>query len=79
MNLLETFRQDLVAFLVSGVYVVFVIALAEVLRKRVGMPQELTRKVVHVGIGMWIVPTYLIFENVFWAAMPAAGGDPAGH
>ena len=73
MSLLESFRQDLGAFLVSGVYVVFVIALAEVLRRRAGMPQDLTRKIVHVGIGMWIVPTYLIFENWYWAAMPAAG------
>jgi dolichol kinase len=37
------------------------------------MPQELTRKIVHVGIGMWIVPTYLIFEAWYWAAMPALG------
>jgi dolichol kinase len=72
VSLLESFRQDLVAFLVSGIYVVFVIALAEVLRRR-GMPQPLTRKIVHVGIGVWIVPTYMIFENWYWAAMPAAG------
>jgi dolichol kinase len=72
VSLLESFRQDLVAFLVSGIYVVLVIAAAEVLRRR-GMPQPLTRKIVHVGIGMWIVPTYLIFENRYWAAMPAAG------
>ena len=73
MNLLESLQQDLGAILVSAAYVIFVIALAEVLRRRGGMPQEVTRKIVHVGIGMWIVPTYLIFENRVWAAMPAAG------
>jgi dolichol kinase len=37
------------------------------------MPQPVTLKIVHVGIGMWIVPTYLIFESRWWAAMPALG------
>ncbi|RKZ12479.1 hypothetical protein DRQ53_14715, partial [bacterium] len=72
MSLAETFRTDLVAMLISALYVMGVIALAEVLRKR-GMAREVTRKVVHLGIGMWIVPTYMLFQNRIWAALPAAG------
>ena len=72
MNLVESLRVDLFAIIISAAYVIAVIGLAEVLRAR-GLDQAITRKIVHVGIGLWIVPTYLLFESWFWAALPAAG------
>jgi dolichol kinase len=72
VNLVESLRVDLFAIIISAAYVIAVIGLAEVLRAR-GLDQAITRKIVHVGIGLWIVPTYLLFESWFWAALPAAG------
>lgn len=72
MNLLSTFRDDLGAIVISAAYVLAVIAVAEVLRRR-GVAREHTRKIVHVAVGMWIIPTYLLFRHQFWAAVPPAG------
>lgn len=72
MNLLHGFRADLGAMLLSAAWVVLVIGAAEFLRNR-GVAREITRKIIHLGIGMWIVPTYLLFESKVWAALPAAG------
>ena len=71
MSLWQSFMQDLDAFLLSGAYVVLVIGVAEVLRAR-GVARELTRKIVHIGIGTWVVPTYLLFDHRLWAVVPAA-------
>jgi phytol kinase len=72
MSLFEGFRADLVPMLISALYVVIVIGGAEELRAR-GMNEAVTRKIVHLGIGMWIVPTYLLFDHWIWAALPAMG------
>lgn len=65
------FLDDLGAMVVSSVYVLAVLGLAEFLRRR-GVARSTTRKIVHIGIGTWIVPTFLIFEHRTWAVVPAA-------
>lgn len=72
MSPLAGFRDDLDAILVSAVWVLGIIVLAERARSR-GMARESTRKIIHVGIGSWVVPTFLIFDHPFWAVLPAAG------
>jgi dolichol kinase len=64
--------MDWRAVLISALYVLAVLALAEWARRR-GVAAATTRKIVHVGIGTWIVPTYLLFEHKWWAAAPAFG------
>ena len=71
MNLLESFKQDLGAMVLSAAWVLAVIAFAEFMRSR-GMARENTRKIIHVGVGMWIVPTFLLFDHRLWAVLPAA-------
>lgn len=64
--------RDLVAVLLSGVWVLSAIGLAEWLRRRVGVPRPWTRKLVHVAVGSWVLPTFLLFDTRFWAAFPPA-------
>jgi phytol kinase len=71
VSLADSFFQDLDAFLISGLWVVLVIALAEYARTK-GFSAPVTRKMVHVGVGSWILPTYLLFDAWYWAALPAA-------
>jgi len=64
-------QQDLGAIAMSGAYVLGVIAIAELFRKR-GVAREHTRKIIHVGIGMWVIPTFMLFDHRVWAVAPAA-------
>ena len=64
--------QDWRAALWSALYVLAVLGLAEWARRR-GVASATTRKIVHVGVGSWIVPTYLLFESKWWAVAPALG------
>jgi len=64
--------RDIRALIISVVYVGAVVAASELLRRATGKGGEFTRKFVHVGIGLWIVPTIILFETWYWAALPPA-------
>jgi len=65
--------RDIRALVISVVYVGAVVAASELLRRVTGKGGEFTRKFVHVGIGLWIVATIILFETWYWAALaPAA-------
>ena len=69
----EGVMSDLLALALSGLWVILVVSVAELLRRggRLSFPHS--RKVIHVGIGTWILPTTLLFHSPVWAAMgPAA-------
>ncbi len=68
---MSAFLDDLDAMVISTVYVLSVLALAEFARRR-GMPRSSTRKIVHVGIGTWVIPTFLLFDHRLWAVIPPA-------
>lgn len=68
---MNSFLDDLDAMAISTVVVMSVLALAEFARRR-GVPRTVTRKIVHVGIGTWVLPTFLIFEHRLWAVVPPA-------
>ncbi|MBY6275123.1 DUF92 domain-containing protein [Symbiobacterium thermophilum] len=63
--------NDLWAILLAFGYVGGVVAVGEV-GYRMGLPRPIARKVVHVGAGLWIIGTLLVFENRFLAAVPPA-------
>jgi len=64
--------QDLRALVLSFVYCAAAIGAAELIRKIRGYGDEFTRKLVHVTIGLWIIPTLLLFQSWYWAAaLPA--------
>jgi phytol kinase len=63
---------DLSALVLSYLYVTAIVGLAELIRRRAGFSVDFTRKVVHVGVGVWIVPTLLLFDDWRWAIVPPA-------
>lgn len=67
-----TWKPDYTALLVSYGYVFVVLALGELLRRAGRRPLEFTRKFIHVGVGMWIVGTALLFETWYLAIIPPA-------
>ena len=68
---MSSFLDDLDAMVLSTVVVLAVLALAELARRR-GVHKQVTRKIVHVGIGTWVLPTFLLFEHRLWAVLPPA-------
>jgi len=64
-------RSDLVALVTSYVYVFAVILLGEGLGRWVFKGgTAFTRKFVHIGVGMWVVGTVLLFESWQTAIIP---------
>jgi len=60
------------ALALSFGYVLAVVGAAEGLRRAGRVSFDLSRKIIHVGIGTWILPTVLLFQSRWMAAVPAA-------
>ena len=63
---------DPLAVLISFICVFAVLGLAEGLRRAFHLEAEFTRKVVHIGVGMWSWGTAALFENKWLAIIPPA-------
>jgi len=57
---------ELRAILLSFAYVLAVLLLADLSRRRLHMPVDITRKIVHIAVGMWVLPTLWLFERWSW-------------
>lgn len=64
--------NDVLWLLVSFLYVGLVIAAGTLARQGGRRPPDVTRKIVHVGVGSWIVPTTVLFTNPLLASVPPA-------
>jgi phytol kinase len=54
---------------VSFLWIFLVIGIGEGTRRLGGYPPDLTRKIIHIGVGAWALPTALLFESPWWAAL----------
>ncbi len=54
---------------VSVAYVGAAVGASELLRARRGYGDEFSRKVVHVSVGLWIIPTLFLYTKWYWAAL----------
>ncbi len=70
MDINIEWRQDYTALIVSYLYVFAIIGLGELLRRIGRRPLEFTRKLIHVGVGMWMVGTVVLFESWQFALIP---------
>jgi phytol kinase len=56
----------------SYAYAVSLIAVAEWLRRSLGVRQEWTRKLVHIGAGMWVFGMLALFDSWQFGVLPFA-------
>jgi len=63
-------KSDRLALIISYIYVFAVIGVGEGLRRWRGYSTEFTRKLVHIGVGMWAFGTVLLFEHWYFAIIP---------
>lgn len=61
--------QDLIGLFWSYLYVGAVVLLGEG-GHRLGLPREIARKVIHVGVGFWVFGTVALFTSPWIAAIP---------
>src|SRR4051794_13323791 len=65
-------QRDLIALASSFIYPLALLFGAEMIRLRAGWQPEFTRKLVHVGAGMWVFGALALFDH-WWAALIATG------
>ena len=63
---------DPLAILLSFGYVFLILGVAEGLRRALRLDAEFTRKVVHIGVGMWAFGTAALFTSSWAALVPPA-------
>lgn len=64
--------NDLLWLCYSVLYVGLVLAVGTLARQGGRRSPDLTRKIVHIGVGSWIIPTTVMFTNPLLAALPPA-------
>ncbi|HMQ30905.1 MAG TPA: phosphatidate cytidylyltransferase [Chloroflexaceae bacterium] len=64
--------QDWIGLGLSYVYASGLLVLAEVVRRWRGYPQDFTRKLVHIGAGMWVFGVLALFDTWYIGVIPFA-------
>ena len=64
--------RDLIGLAASYAYAISLILTAEALRRVLRIPQELTRKLVHIGAGMWVFGALALFDTWQIGILPFA-------
>ncbi len=65
-------ERDVIGLVASYVYAFALLGAAEAIRKWRGWPQDFTRKMVHIGAGMWVWGVVWLFDNWRWGLVPFA-------
>jgi dolichol kinase len=60
--------SDPALVVLSFVWITAVIVVGEGTRRVAKLPPDVTRKVIHVGVALWALPTALLFRSPWWAA-----------
>jgi phytol kinase len=66
-------NAELLGLLISFGYATGLLVAAEALRRRFGVAPELTRKLIHIGAGMWIFGILALFDRWQIGIIPFAG------
>jgi phytol kinase len=69
---LHVTQRDTVGLVLSYLYAFGLLFVVEAIGKRLKWPQYLTRKIVHIGAGMWIWGILALFDNRTYGLIPFA-------
>ena len=65
-------ERDITGLIFSYVYSFGLLTLTTLVQIRLRLPQDFTRKIVHIGAGMWIFGLYALFDTWYWGVFPIA-------
>jgi phytol kinase len=72
-------RGDALGLGLSYAYAFGMLAGVEALGRRLRWPQEVTRKVIHIGAGMWVWGVLACFDSWTWGLVPFATFIPLNY
>ncbi len=61
---------DIVGLIVSYVYAFALLIVVEALGRQFKWPQHVTRKIIHIGAGMWVWGILYFFDHWYWGIIP---------
>jgi phytol kinase len=64
--------RDIIGLVLSYAYATGLLVLVEVIRRWRGYPQDFTRKIVHIGAGMWVFGVLSLFDTWYIGVIPFA-------
>lgn len=64
--------RDLIGLGISFAYPVLLLGLAESIRRWLGFAQDFTRKIIHIGAGMWVFAVLWLFDTWYIGIIPFA-------
>lgn len=65
-------NSDYIGLVASYVYATTLLVVGEALRRLFGQKPELTRKIIHIGAGMWVFGVLVLFDHWFLGIVPFA-------
>lgn len=65
-------NSDFIGLAVSYAYATGLLVVGEVLRRLFGLPADLTRKLIHIGAGMWVFGVLVLFNRWESGILPFA-------
>ncbi|MBE9199012.1 MULTISPECIES: phosphatidate cytidylyltransferase [unclassified Nodularia (in: cyanobacteria)] len=65
-------NSDLIGLAASYTYAIGLLVLGEALRRLFGVKPDITRKVIHIGAGMWVFGVMLLFQHWEIGILPFA-------
>jgi phytol kinase len=63
-------QGDIIGLILSYIYAFGLLFLVEALGRQLKWPQHVTRKIVHIGAGMWIWGILYFFDHWYWGIIP---------
>ena len=65
-------QGDIIGLILSYIYAFGLLLIVEALGRQLSWPQHLTRKVIHIGAGMWTWGILYFFDHWYFGVIPFA-------
>ncbi|MBN1466246.1 phosphatidate cytidylyltransferase [candidate division KSB1 bacterium] len=65
-------KYDIAGLLLSYLYAFGLLFIVEAIGKRFSISQNITRKIIHIGAGLWVWAIVAIFDNWYFGVIPFA-------
>jgi phytol kinase len=65
-------RGDITGLILSYIYAFGLLIIVEAIGRQLKWPQHITRKVIHIGAGMWVWGILYFFDHWYWGLIPFA-------
>ncbi len=64
--------RDVTGLIITYLYSFGLLGITTAIQIKLKLPQDFTRKIVHIGAGMWVFGLYALFDTWYWGVFPIA-------